>query len=460
MEPNKQVGPGRAYKGDGDYALLNRQARFMSIRADEPSHFIDWVRSEIGPEATGQEFVPRSLFGSYLTSQFRRQIEISRDLGSPISVISTSASAMYCDNGKVRVVTAQGESLKFDAAVLCIGTAEPTDVFGLSGSPGFISEPYPVWLTCAGIKPCERVAVLGSSLTAMDTVLGLQSQKHVGRITLLSRRGLLPAVRQPHQDIALRHLSQEMIADCVDVGGYLNVSRVIELVRSEFEAQGVPFSLVEAELVPRQSPADRLRRHLSQIDNREFWQTLFIKIVNEFIEFVWQKLRDTDRRTFLEIYHPLFMSLCNPMPPRTAEALEKLIEEGLVSIAPGVKNVEPDASGGFIISDCSNRFHVDRIVNASRPESAGIGRLGKPIVAALVGAGDAQVNPHGGVKVDPASLRILRRDGRPNPNLFAIGQLAAGDLYYTSSLSMITRQIKRMVPHLLALANGKEMSDA
>jgi len=65
-----------------------------------------------------------------------------------------------------------------------------------------------------------------------------------------------------------------------------------------------------------------------------------------------------------------------------------------------------------------------------------------------------QINPHGGVKVDPATLKILRRNGRPNPNLFAIGQLAAGDLYYTSSLVMITQQIERMVPHLLALTRA------
>jgi len=159
IEPNKRVGPGRAYKGDGDYALLNRQARFMSIRTDEPSHFIDWMRSEADPDAAQQEFVPRSLFGDYLTAQFRKQIEKSRKLGSPINVLSTAATAMYCgDSGKVRVVTAQGTSLKFDAAVLCIGTAEPTDVFGLSGSADFISQPYPIWLTCAGIKPDEHVA--------------------------------------------------------------------------------------------------------------------------------------------------------------------------------------------------------------------------------------------------------------------------------------------------------------
>jgi uncharacterized NAD(P)/FAD-binding protein YdhS len=460
IEPNKQVGPGRAYKGDGEYALLNRQTRFMSIRAEEPSHFIDWIREEIGPEAAEQEFVPRSLFGEYLTSQFRRQIEKSRDLGSPISVVSTSATAMYCDGGKIRVVTAQGESLIFDAAVLCIGTAEPTDVFGLSGSRGFISPPYPIWLTCAGIKPHEHVALLGSSLTAMDTVLGLRSQNHVGRITLLSRHRLLPAVRQPHQEIALRFLSQERVADCVDADGYLNVAQVIELVRNEFEAQGVPFSLIEVECALHQCPVERLDRHLTQIESREFWQPLFIKIANDFIEFVWQKLRETDRINLLKNYHHLFMSICNPMPPNTAKALEDLIESGLVSVAPGVKSIEPDTSGGFLVSDGSNNFHVDRIVNVSRPESAGVGRLGKPLVDALVGTGDAQFNPHGGVKVEPATLRVPRRNGRPNANLFAIGQLAAGGLYYTSSLAMITRQVERMVPHLLALVGKKVRTDA
>ena len=31
-EPDKRIGPGRAYQCDGEYALLNRQARFILLR--------------------------------------------------------------------------------------------------------------------------------------------------------------------------------------------------------------------------------------------------------------------------------------------------------------------------------------------------------------------------------------------------------------------------------------------
>jgi len=226
-------------------------------------------------------------------------------------------------------------------------------------------------------------------------------------------------------------------------------------VRKEFEGQGIAFSLVEAEFSMPQSPMERLHRHLAQTKDNTFWQPLLIAITNRFIELIWQTLHEIDRKKFLENHHHIFMSICNPMPPKTAEVLRELIEDGRVVIAADVKNIKPDVTRGFIVSAGGRHFHADKIVNASRPENGGIGQLGTPVVDALVGAGEAQLNPYGGVKVDPVTLNILRRNGKPNPNLFAIGQLAAGDLYYTSSLIMITQQVERMVPHLLALTRNR-----
>ena len=426
IEPNREIGPGRAYGADGDYALLNRQARFMSIRPGDPLHFVDWARTVNGGEPA--EFVPRSLFGAYLAAQFDKQAEMARDLGSPVVTVPASASAIYFCGGKILVRTARGESLKFDAAILCIGTAEPEDVFQLSGASGFIPSACPVGPVCAGIGPDEHVAILGAGLTAMDIVLGLGAQKHAGRITLLSRRGLLPAVRQPHRDFTLRRLCKETLAACLDEDGHANAARLLELLKAEFEAQGVAFSPVEAELAPCRDCVDRLRRHLAQTRRHEYGQSLLIEIVQNFVEPVWQKLRDADRNIFLDRYHPVFMSLCNPMPPATAATLEGLIARGQVSIERGVKSVDPDRAGGFAIVTGNRRFHADWVVNASRPEKAGIGRIGKPLVDSLVAAGDAWINPFGGVRIDPASLKILRRDGKAHPNLFAIGQLACGDL--------------------------------
>lgn len=68
----------------------------------------------------------------------------------------------------------------------------------------------------------------------------------------------------------------------------------------------------------------------------------------------------------------------------------------------------------------------------------------------MIGSGVAQSHPFGGVHIEFGSQRIIRRNGQPNENLYALGQLAAGNLYYTSSLPMITKQIERIVPRLLA----------
>ncbi len=61
---DQRIARGVAYRTDCDAHILNVPAAKMSILADEPSHFLDWLTALHNFE--GHHFVPRRIYGEYI----------------------------------------------------------------------------------------------------------------------------------------------------------------------------------------------------------------------------------------------------------------------------------------------------------------------------------------------------------------------------------------------------------
>ncbi|MDH1630844.1 FAD/NAD(P)-binding protein [Pseudomonas mosselii] len=449
-EADPRIGPGRAYQNDGDYGLLNRQACFMSIKRQDPGHFVDWLKVHHGEELASQEFLPRRYFGQYLSECFAQQLGNARQRGRPIQVVAARATSLSVAAEGVLVGTAGGPARSFDRVAVCIGTAEPHDLFGLGCMPRYIGNPYPMWTRFAGIGSHDHVAIIGTSLSAVDAVLALVAQGHQGPISMLSRNGLLPAVRMPHHDFQYRVLSPELLLGKRDATDNIAWLDWLRIVADELRAQGVDIDGLGEELAPVQCARARLVRHLAAAQAGAKWLSVLVDISKDYIEQAWDSLSDADRRAYLGNYHCVFMSLCNPMPPQTAGKLLQLLESGQLSIRGGLETVQPIDERSFRLVHGGGVDQVDWVINATRSETGGIGKVGEALVGAMVGNGVAQLHPFGGIKVEFGSHRVIDRFGQPSNQVFALGQLASGNHYYTSSLPMISRQIERLLPALLA----------
>ena len=82
IEPRAAPGPGLAYAAQPPGYLLNVRPGALSVRADEPHHFADWLATQ--PESAGgvPEFAPRSLYGRYLHEQVAALLEQPQPNGS------------------------------------------------------------------------------------------------------------------------------------------------------------------------------------------------------------------------------------------------------------------------------------------------------------------------------------------------------------------------------------------
>lgn len=176
-------GPGLAYGTADPLHLLNVPAKAMSAFAEEPGHFLDWLRrqdaTELGPlcpDGAGPDaFVPRRLYGRYLR-------EVAAGLGHRairVEALRRDGAAWVAEPGGIR-----GR-----AVALCLGNPPPAPAFA---GPGVVADPWAPG-ALAAIPPGEEVLILGSGLTMADVVLSLRERMgHGAPITALSRHGWAP----------------------------------------------------------------------------------------------------------------------------------------------------------------------------------------------------------------------------------------------------------------------------
>jgi uncharacterized NAD(P)/FAD-binding protein YdhS len=195
VEGSGREGRGTAYSTPEDAHLLNVVAGRMGAWADKPGDFADAV-AEDGYEADA--YVPRRRYGEYLS----KILEQAKATGL-VKLVSSDARA--ADQ------TRQGWSLHLDngwrlegrALVLAQGNQAPQAPALARGIPAelFVNDPW----SEAGRKAIAKgaasggdVLLIGTGLTMVDVVLSLDEARLRGRITALSRRGLMPRAHADH----------------------------------------------------------------------------------------------------------------------------------------------------------------------------------------------------------------------------------------------------------------------
>jgi uncharacterized NAD(P)/FAD-binding protein YdhS len=429
---------GRAYRDDLECALVNRQAGYMSIRCDERRHFLDWLAQH--PRQPGEiaveSFVPRGLFGRYLSDQLTACRAVAGRLGWPVEIRREAASAV-ARSADGLVVRAESGSETYDHVTLCVGTGEPADPYRLAGAPAFLPDPYPLSQVLPQVSRSAHVLVLGSGLSAVDAVLGLLHLGHQGPITMGSRRGVLPGVRTPQRTHELTHVTTPNIEALTSHTGRLRLADVWRLLQAELAEAGVDVQEETRWLRPGAPAAARLRHQLAQ-DGHDPFQTILMTILHQQKERIWNALPGPEKHRMVATYNTRLKSLYNPMPPSSARTLLGTMDSGQLAVISDVRSVRHSA-GRFTVLASDPVPDADVVIDTTRTGLATTSGRARPLLSSLVANGLAVPNPHGGLRVAGTSGRLLGPGGAVSPGLSAIGEITSGDLYYASSLFAINR---------------------
>jgi uncharacterized NAD(P)/FAD-binding protein YdhS len=401
IERSGAVGRGLAYRTQNPNHLLNVRASNMSAFADDPTHFLRWLKArddaiaeDAGP-ALGNVFVPRRDYGLYIEDVFHQAVSAR---AAAINVTVLHKSAVEVRPGTPLVVAFDdGTSREFDQVVLCIGNFSPSPPaeFGsaIVESSRFVGNPWDE-LRLAAIPTRDTVLIIGSGLTMADVVDSLRRHGHKGPIKAISRHGLQ----------AQRHLP-------------------VPLYPPFLSADDLPTSLLAL--------LRRVRTEVRRAAPLGYdWRSV-IDSLRPLTTPIWLSLSLDERRRFLRHMRPYWDIHRHRLAPANADTLATLLQQGRLQLHAGrITAAEPDGNGFAVTfrhyrSKKFETLAAQWIVNCSGP-LRDFARIDDPLVRGLFDSGN--IRPDAlrlGLDISPDNL-LLRQDGSAWNNLYTLGPTTMG----------------------------------
>lgn len=385
--------------------LLNVRAANMSAFPDDRDHFLRWMGFDTADQAN--RFVSRLTYGQYLREALHAAMAAAPDR---IVVVTGAVTAAETGGGKVIVVLDNGRRVDGRALVLAMGNFPPSPVAPFAGLRASIYAADP-WQpgVIAGIGATEDVLLLGTGLTAVDVALSLEAAGWRGRITALSRRGLLP---RAHADVGpqVEHIS------CPQVRGSQLVAHVRRRARD----------------VGWRAAVDELRPHTQNL---------------------WRRHDLAAQRRFLRHLRPWWDVHRHRLAPVVAARIAALQAAGRFRVAAGrIAAVDAAADGARVWwrprgAATLQALDVGRIVNCTGP-AADLAGVVDPLLRGLLAAGRIRADALNlGLDVDHLG-RVRDGAGDARDDLFAIGPLTRGEAWEIIAVPDIRRQVWDLARYL------------
>ena len=390
-----EPGRGVAYGSDDPAHVLNVPAGGMSLWAEQPHDFVDFLIARDG-QADAAAFVPRRDYAAYLAKRLAQARE-----ASPATWVHLRAQALDVRPAGegVDITLDSGARLHTRYLALAPGNRARACPFAAEGARRVLSAWDHEGLRAIGAE--DAVVILGSGLSMVDVVLGLQARGHRGGITVVSRHGLLPLAHAPKG--AMPVVDIEALAAL----GLRGRMRALRALASDAKAKGLPW----------QSLMDALRHHVREL---------------------WQSLSPTDQRRFQRHAVRYWDVHRHRIPRQVAERLEALMQAGTLKLQAGRIVSARDAGDGIVIEldargGDAGTLQAQWLVNATGIETRAA-HFPNPLLQAMLQAGHARPGPHGlGIDTDVAG-EVVDATGSVQPRIAAIGSLRLGTLWETTAV--------------------------
>ena len=409
VEERSELGRGLAYSTPFQQHLLNVPARGMSACPSQPTHFVDWLRSNY-PSASPDCFVPRSVYGGYL-KDFLLAAERSNERAA-LRHVRNEVIDIHTVGSEVDLILRDQSRIRAAKVVLAVGNPQSSPA-GHSGANRWASPWDEGALQVRHLG--ERILLIGTGLTAVDSALALLSSKHPCSVFMLSRRGLLPQAHTPA------------------------IPRTASLAIDE--AQGLRRLTKE------------LRAHVrASRETGACWRAIVDGLRSDSNR-IWQKFSIADRKRFLRHLKPYWETHRHRMAPEIARALQQFRAQNKIEVIAGrVRDV--DIQNGatalrILLRGAGERsLRVDRVINCTGIQDNFFHSC-RPLIRTLVEKGMAKPHPLGvGLETDELGA-LLNAEGEVSSSLFTLGPPRSGHLLETTAVPELRVQARALAQRLL-----------
>ncbi len=378
IEGGGRSGLGTAYSTREPAHLLNVRAEAMSAWPDAPRHFADFFEGD-GGNARG--FAERRQFGRYLLGIRDAAVDSGH-----VELVDRAALAARRDDTGWTLSLDGGREVESSALALANGNQPPEPMRAFDGiGARFVGNPWGEQAKAAVAALAEEggdALLIGTGLTAVDTILSLDAAGHQGRIVALSRRGLVP---RGHADFT----------------------------PAPAEAGEVPHGDVLA-----------LWRWLRRRAGTSGWRAA-IDGLRPHSQMLWQALDAEQQARFLRHARPWWDAHRHRIAPEVAGRVRDMVGAGRLEIVAGRIGAVRVVEGGVEVEirrrgrrELSPTHKFAYAFNCTGPLGA-IGRTRDPLLRVLLEDGAVRADGLGiGLEVDPRN--------RAGAGVWALGPLTKG----------------------------------
>ncbi|MGB6485598.1 MAG: FAD/NAD(P)-binding protein [Steroidobacteraceae bacterium] len=344
LDDHPELAAGLAYSADQQDCLLNVPAGQMSLDASRPGELVDFAGRQ-GTRTGAQDFVSRALYGRYLAASLQNAIESSGLVCARIWGRAKRLARLHNGAHFWRIDLDDGHLLFADEVVLALGNPPPARVSALEpmrAKRWYVSDPWSSWPQERLESAPRRLLLLGTGLTMADVALRLALRgPEPPEILALSRHGRLPQ----HQTVFNRTtLPGDAIATIRASSG--SIRKLVRIVHA-------------------------LSREVT--DAGGDWREV-INTVRKIAPELWTSLGIAERRRFLRHVRPLWDVHRHRLPPAAAEELQRLRDDGRLTVLAGVIESTKITRSGIEVAwrprgaRHQERCIVGRIFNCTGPD--------------------------------------------------------------------------------------------
>ena len=509
------------------FHITNMCASEMGIINGKPRDFQDWVSDNFNDlkerfnwfrewcsmaddEKGGCHHYPRAIMGEYLKDRFQNAVRLGRSIGLEIHLYPRSE---VVDLRQVKG-TLQLSIHDLDSETVFLKNADR--VLLATGHwkekndrDGYFTSPWPAKKLLDNIPKGEKVAIVGTSLSAIETLLTLTSEGEFIRsqtgelfykppensrtFVLYSRRGLLPKVRGRMGTRENKFMHRENFDRLLaENGANLTLNVIFELLNSELE-DAYDHKIDWGEIVnPSDNPAVLLQRYLHDAVNGDgpsgelVWQTVLHQTFDVIRE-VYLNLTLEERKRFDRYYSSVFFTHAAIQPSVNAEKLLALMKGGLVEIVKlgqnynliknentarytfiyrANKGVEKKDTYRYVVdargqkkslagdpSVLAMNLRLSGTVQTKEVRFVGVNKHSTPKSPAG-SQSTAQVYETGSIWIDPGTHKIMKigSDNTITPcnTIYAVGAMTRGQIIDASMARSIVQSTARIANDIMA----------
>ncbi|MEN0099606.1 MAG: FAD/NAD(P)-binding protein [Brucella pseudogrignonensis] len=412
FERSGDIGTGIAYSTQNPNHLLNVRASNMSAFPEKPDHFLNWLTTNTETfsvsEWQPQSFAPRAFYRLYLQNLLQPHLTGEQQR---LFIESSEVSDVAIESGRPQVTSSSGERFPADAVIIATGNEAAIATSGNHVTEYWSSNGY------FDIPSNDPVAILGTGLSMVDSVISLLDSGHKGEIHAISRRGLLPARHAPADAMSI-DAEQLPVAD-----GLPALLRDVRHMIDQRENEGKSWRDV----------IDGLRPHTKNI---------------------WSRLPIRQRQSFLRHLRPWWDVHRHRMAPVIADRIEAARQSGqLTIIAAHLVSVKNQAEHISILYRQRRGLAIEQLDAATIIDCrGGSSRFSTTRNSALI-----SLMENGLAKPDAldlgldvtADLQVLNARGEPSGPIFAIGPVTKGIYWEVTAVPDIRVQADRLTKVLL-----------